>query len=85
MTQLEDLFHFTGHQKDADPVAGGVALNFAQLVINAGPHHKAAMLFVSTSTEPFRVRDLPGLSAAQQTELARTLIVSGYLVRLPDE
>jgi bifunctional lysine-specific demethylase and histidyl-hydroxylase NO66 len=69
-------------------VAGGskgYALHFAQLVINAGPDHKAALLFVSTNTEPFRVCDLPGLNAAQQIELARTLIASGFLVRLrPD-
>jgi bifunctional lysine-specific demethylase and histidyl-hydroxylase NO66 len=66
-------------------VAGGVALQFAQLSISAGSDHKAAMRFVSRSTEPFRVADLPGLSAAQQTELARTLIASGFLVRLPDD
>jgi bifunctional lysine-specific demethylase and histidyl-hydroxylase NO66 len=53
-------------------VAGGVALHFAQLVINAGPDHEAAMMFLSRSTEPFRVRDLPGLTPAQQTELTRT-------------
>jgi lysine-specific demethylase/histidyl-hydroxylase NO66 len=64
---------------------GGVALEFAQLSITAGLDHQAAMLFLSRSTEPFRVRDLPGLSAAQQTELARTLIVGGFLVRLPDD
>ncbi|WP_236056393.1 cupin domain-containing protein [Mycobacterium sp. SM1] len=64
--------------------AGGVALHFAQLVINAGPDHKAAMLFVSRSTQPFRVCELPGLRAEQQIELARTLMVSGFLVRLPD-
>ncbi len=64
-------------------VAGGVALQFAQLSISAGADHEAAMLFLSRSTEPFRVRDLPGLSAAQQMELARTLIVSGFLIRLP--
>jgi bifunctional lysine-specific demethylase and histidyl-hydroxylase NO66 len=62
-----------------------VALQFAQLAINAGPDHEAAMLFLSKSTEPFQVRDLPGLRAAQQTELARTLIASGFLVRLPDD
>lgn len=64
-------------------VDDGVALQFAQLSINATSDHKAAMLFISGSTEPFRVRDLPGLGAAQQTELARTLIVSGFLVRCP--
>jgi bifunctional lysine-specific demethylase and histidyl-hydroxylase NO66 len=65
--------------------AGGVALQFAQLSIRADANHEAAMLFLSSSTAPFRVRDLPGLTAAQQTELARTLIVSGFLVRLPDD
>ncbi|MDI3315057.1 MAG: cupin domain-containing protein [Mycobacterium sp.] len=63
---------------------GGVALHFAQLSITAGPDHEAAMLFVSRSTRPFRVGELPGLRAAQQTELARTLITSGFLRRLPD-
>jgi hypothetical protein len=62
--------------------SNGYALHFAQLVINAGPDHKAALVFVSASTKPFRVRDLPGLSAAQQSGLARTLITSGFLVRL---
>ncbi|MGH3557523.1 MAG: cupin domain-containing protein [Mycobacterium sp.] len=66
-------------------VAGGVALKFAQLSISVGPDHEAAMLFASRSTDPFRVRDLPGLNAAQQTELARTLIATGFLVRLPDD
>jgi ribosomal protein L16 Arg81 hydroxylase len=54
--------------------AGGVALHFAQLVVNASPDHEAAMVFLSKSTEPFRIRDLPGLRPAQQRELARTLI-----------
>src|SRR3984893_523118 len=66
-------------------ISGGVALQFAQLVINAAPDNKDALQFLSKSTEPFRVCDVPGLSAAQQTELARTLIVSGFLVRLPDD
>lgn len=63
----------------------GVTLHFAQLVVTADADHKDALQFLSTSTEPFRVCDLPGLSAAQQTDLARTLIVSGFLVRLPDD
>jgi len=63
----------------------GVTLHFAQLVVTADADHKGALQFLSTSTEPFRIRDLPGLSAAQQTDLARTLIVSGFLVRLPDD
>ncbi len=64
-------------------VNDGVALQFAQLSITASSDHTTAMLFVSRSTEPFRVCDLPGLRAAQQTELARSLIVSGFLVRCP--
>jgi bifunctional lysine-specific demethylase and histidyl-hydroxylase NO66 len=68
-----------------DVSGGGVALQFAQLVINAAPDHREALEFLAKSTEPFRVCDLPGLSAAQQTELARTLIVSGFLVRLPGD
>jgi ribosomal protein L16 Arg81 hydroxylase len=63
----------------------GVALHFAQLVVNAAPDHGDALWFLSKSIEPFRVCDLPGLSEAQQTELARTLIVNGFLVRLPDD
>ena len=62
-----------------------VALHFAQLVVNAAPDHSEALQFLSKSTEPFRVCDLPGLSDAQQTELARTLIANGFLVRLPGD
>jgi ribosomal protein L16 Arg81 hydroxylase len=63
----------------------GVTLQFASLSVGAGPDHRAAMKFVSKSTEAFRVCDLPGLSERQQIELARSLIVSGFLVRLPDD
>jgi ribosomal protein L16 Arg81 hydroxylase len=66
-------------------VDDGVALQFASLSISAARDHEAALRFVSSSTEPFRVGDLPGLRAGQQTDLARTLIVSGFLVRLPDD
>lgn len=62
----------------------GVALHFAQLVVSAASEHRDALQFVAKRTEPFRVCDLPGLSAVQQTELARSLIVTGFLVRLPD-
>ncbi len=68
-------------KEDAD----GVALQFATLSIAARPDHKAALMFISTSTEPFRVSDLPELAAAQQIELVRSLIVSGFLVRLPSD
>jgi hypothetical protein len=66
-------------------VENGVALQFASLSINAASDHEAALRFISSSTEPFRIGDLPGLSAKQQTDLARTLMVSGFLVRLPDD
>jgi len=64
--------------------AGGVTLQFASLSVGAGSDHAAAMEFVSRSTEPFRVGDLPELSERQQIELTRSLIVSGFLVRLED-
>jgi lysine-specific demethylase/histidyl-hydroxylase NO66 len=63
----------------------GVALHFAQLVVSAGPDHKDALQFLAKSTEPFWVCDLPGLSETQQTELTRTLIVNGFLVRPADD
>lgn len=63
-------------------IADGVGLQFAQLLISAGPDHEAAMRFLSGSSEPFRVCDLPGLNAAQQIDLARTLMLSGFLVRV---
>jgi lysine-specific demethylase/histidyl-hydroxylase NO66 len=66
-------------------VAGGFALQFGGLLIRQGPDHEAAMLFVSRCTEPFRVRELPGLRPEQQIELARTLIATGFLVRLPED
>ena len=66
-------------------VEDGFALQFASLSTNAAADHEAALRFISTATEPFRVSELPGLSARQQTDLARTLIVSGFLVRLPDD
>ena len=65
--------------------AGGVALQFSTLSIHAGTDHEAAMMFISRSTEPFRVRELPGLRPVQQIELARKLIVSGFLVRLSSD
>lgn len=60
-------------------VADGVTLQFASLSINAGADHEAAMRFVAHSVEPFRVGDMPGLRSDQQRDLARSLIVSGFL------
>lgn len=65
------------------PAEGGATLQFASLSINATAEHAAALRFAAHGTEPFRVGDLPGLRPEQQTELARTLIVSGFLVPLP--
>ena len=62
---------------------GGVALQFAQSLVRAGPDHRAAMLFLSRRSGPFQVCELPELSIPQQIELARKLVVDGFLVRLP--
>lgn len=64
--------------------ADRVELQFATLSIAAASDHEVAMLFVAGSTEPFRVGDLPGLAIQQQIELTRSLIVSGFLVRVRD-
>ncbi len=64
---------------------GGVALQFAQLLISVGADHEAALRYLVEITGPFRVGDLPGLTAAQQAELARTLLATGFLVRQPDD
>jgi ribosomal protein L16 Arg81 hydroxylase len=64
-------------------VGDGVALKFATLSIAADACHQAAMQFISKSTEPFRISELPQLNAQQQIELVRSLIVSGFLIRLP--
>ncbi|SPM39063.1 cupin superfamily protein, partial [Mycobacterium numidiamassiliense] len=66
-------------------VDGGVSLQFATLSVGAGLDHETAMKFISKSTEPFRVCDLPDLSTQQQIELVRSLIVSGFLIRLTDD
>jgi ribosomal protein L16 Arg81 hydroxylase len=65
-------------------VADGVTLQFASLSIDAGADHEDAMRFVADHVEPFRVAELPGLRSDQQTDLARTLIVSGFLAPLAD-
>jgi bifunctional lysine-specific demethylase and histidyl-hydroxylase NO66 len=63
----------------------GVALHFAQSVVNVTADHKIALQFLAKSTAPFRIRDLPELSEVQRLELARTLILQGFLIRLPDD
>jgi bifunctional lysine-specific demethylase and histidyl-hydroxylase NO66 len=65
--------------------SGGVALHFAQSVVNAGIDHREALQYLARSTEPLRVSDLPGLSETQRIELARTLILQGFLLRLPSD
>jgi lysine-specific demethylase/histidyl-hydroxylase NO66 len=64
--------------------ADAVALHFAQSVVNVTADHKSALEFLAKSTAPFRIRDLPELSEVQRLELARTLIMQGFLIRLPD-
>jgi ribosomal protein L16 Arg81 hydroxylase len=66
-------------------ISDGVALHFAQSVVNVTADHKSALQFLAKSTAPFRIRDLPELSEMQRLELARTLILQGFLIRLPDD
>jgi hypothetical protein len=66
-------------------VNGGVSLQFASSSVGAGADHETALRFIAKSTEPFRVSELPELAIHQQIELVRSLIVSGFLVRLPDD
>jgi len=61
----------------------GVALQFGESLVQAGADHMAAMLFLTRTTDPFRVGEVPGLSASQQIELARKLVIDGFLIRLP--
>ena len=77
----------TGDEEDwtLTTTADGVGLQFAQLIVSARSDHEAAMRFLAEHTEWFRVSDLPGLNSAQQVELARSLIMSGFLVRPPDD
>jgi hypothetical protein len=42
------------------------------------------MRFMAHSVEPFRVGQLPGLRSDQQTDLARALVVSGFLAPLTE-
>ena len=62
----------------------GVALQFAQSLVPAGPDHRAAMLYLSRRTGAFQVGDIPDIAEAQQIELARKLVVDGFLIRLPE-
>lgn len=62
--------------------SAGVALHFAQSVVNAGTDYREALHFLAQSSEPLRVCDLPGLSEPERVELARSLILQGFLVRL---
>jgi bifunctional lysine-specific demethylase and histidyl-hydroxylase NO66 len=64
---------------------GGVALQFSRSLVKAGPDYRSAMLFISRNVAPFRVTELPGLSAPQQIELARKLVVDGFLVRVAED
>jgi hypothetical protein len=78
VAKYEPLYARVAHVDDR------VVLQFAQLSVGAGTDHEAAMMFLAGSTGPFRVGDLPGLTAAQRTGLAQTLILNGFLVRLSD-
>lgn len=79
VTKHAPLYSTVAHLDDR------VVLRFAQLSVSAGADHAAAMRFLAGSTEPFRVGELPGLNPVQQLGLVQTLILNGFLVRLPND
>lgn len=62
-------------------LGGGVGLQFAQTLVTADASHRDALLFLSRQREPFRVDEIPGLAADDRAELARKLLVDGFLVQ----
>ena len=40
------------------------------------------MLYLSRRTAPFQVGDIPDIAESEQIELARKLIVDGFLIRI---
>jgi ribosomal protein L16 Arg81 hydroxylase len=62
-------------------VGDGVALHFAQSLVSAGREFEEAILFIARSSGPFTIGSLPGLSDDQRLDLARELILDGFLVR----
>ncbi|BBY55310.1 cupin [Mycobacterium koreense] len=62
------------------PLPDGVGLQFAQVLLRRGAEHEPALRFLAARTEPFRVRDVPGLSRGAQTHLVRSLLAAGFLV-----
>jgi hypothetical protein len=64
-------------------IDGGVGLQFGESMVTAGDNHRAAMLFLANVSQPFRVGDIPGLPRQQQIELARKLVIDGFLIRTP--
>lgn len=64
-------------------LGGGVGLQFAQTLVTADASHRDALLFLSRQREPFRVDEIPGLPADDRAELARKLLVDGFLVQAP--
>ncbi len=61
-------------------MADGVGLQFGQSLVEASAQHRDAFLFVSKASKEFKVRELPGIVAAEQIEIARKLVTSGFLV-----
>jgi lysine-specific demethylase/histidyl-hydroxylase NO66 len=62
-------------------IDGGVGLQFGESMVTAGDNHRAAMLFLASVSQPFRVGEIPGLPPQQQVELARKLVIDGFLIR----
>jgi lysine-specific demethylase/histidyl-hydroxylase NO66 len=62
-----------------------VTLHFAQSQVNVAADHKNALQFLAKSTAAFRICDLPGLDEEQRLELARALLLQGFLLRVPED
>jgi ribosomal protein L16 Arg81 hydroxylase len=65
-----------------DRVAGRLRLVFHRKQLSLGPELEAALRY-SASGEPFRVSDLPDLSADQQLAFAHSLVREGFLSIIP--
>jgi hypothetical protein len=61
-------------------MADGVGLQFGQSLVEAPERHRDAFLFVSKASREFKVGELPGIDTAEQIEIARKLVTSGFLI-----
>jgi bifunctional lysine-specific demethylase and histidyl-hydroxylase NO66 len=62
--------------------ADAVTLHFAQSAVTSPADHRDALHYLAKSSDSFRISEVPGLSDGQRIDLARTLILQGFLIRL---